>query len=111
MLVDSLLGQTDPDLVSHRAQVRQSSIDLKAARARAEGAAVKSIMASEGKRVVNRLKRAKDAGGWLTLIPNLLNGSVLTAEEYRDNIRLRCGIPLVAKSQNLDSKKIGLWRF
>ena len=36
-----------------------------------------------------RLERICNSGVWLTVIPNRLNGSILSAEEFRDNLRLR----------------------
>jgi hypothetical protein len=46
------------------------------------------------------LKRNKRNGGWLTCIPNALNGTRLTKEEFRDNLRLRYGFdPLDLRSK------------
>ena len=42
--------------------------------------------------VARRLKRSKQTGAWLTALPHNLNGTVLSAEEFRDNLRLRCGL-------------------
>jgi hypothetical protein len=51
-------------------------------------------------KVRNRLKRNKRNGGWLTCIPNALNGTRLTREEFRDNLRLRYGFdPLDLRSK------------
>jgi hypothetical protein len=37
-------------------------------------------------------KRSASTGAWLTTLPNLLNGSDLSAEEFRDGDRLRLGL-------------------
>lgn len=42
-----------------------------------------------GKRERSRLKRACRAGNWLTIYPSVLNGTNLSADEFRDNLRLR----------------------
>ena len=43
----------------------------------------------------NRLVRASNSGTWLSTIPNNLCDNILSAQEWRDNIRLRYGlIPL-----------------
>lgn len=39
-----------------------------------------------------RMTRAKETGAWLTTTPNFLNGTVLSADEFRDSLRLRYGL-------------------
>ena len=41
---------------------------------------------------VRRMKRSQETGAWLTATPHVLNGTVLSAEEFRDNLRLRFGL-------------------
>ena len=41
--------------------------------------------------IQHRLARAKIGGSWLTVIPKAINGTILSAEEFRDNLRLRYG--------------------
>ena len=48
--------------------------------------------AAKGVLLSHWFKRAKVAGGWLTCIPNRLNGTKLSAEEFRDNLRLCFGL-------------------
>ena len=38
------------------------------------------------------IKRSASTGAWLTTMPNLLNGSALSAEEFCDGLRLRLGL-------------------
>ena len=38
-----------------------------------------------------RLDRSRECGSWLTTMPNTFNGTVLSAEEFRDSLRLRFG--------------------
>ena len=51
-----------------------------------------SVLGQRNKSVQRRNKRAGHAGAWLTVIPNRLNGTILSAEEFRDNLRLRYNI-------------------
>jgi hypothetical protein len=39
-----------------------------------------------------RMKRATQTGAWLTTLPDLLNGTELAADEFRDSLRLRFGL-------------------
>ena len=39
-----------------------------------------------------RILRSASTGAWLTTMPSLLNGSDLSAEEFRDGVRLRLGL-------------------
>jgi len=39
-----------------------------------------------------RMARAKETGAWLTATPNTLNGTELSADEFRDNLRIRLGL-------------------
>ena len=40
----------------------------------------------------NRLHRATMNGAWLSVVPHCLNGTELSREEFRDNLRLRYGL-------------------
>jgi hypothetical protein len=39
-----------------------------------------------------RMLRAKETGTWLTTMPNRLNTTELSADEFRDSLRLRLGL-------------------
>ena len=39
-----------------------------------------------------RIDRTKQTGAWLTVIPNQLNGTALTAQEFQDSLRIRYGL-------------------
>jgi len=39
-----------------------------------------------------RMTRSTETGAWLTATPNLLNGTELSADEFRDNIRMHLGL-------------------
>ena len=42
-----------------------------------------------GGQEINRLHRATRNGVWLSTVPHRLNGTELSREEFRDNLRLR----------------------
>ena len=39
-----------------------------------------------------RLEHAKVAGAYLTVVPDVLNGTTIQAEEFRDNLRIYFGL-------------------
>ena len=49
-----------------------------------------------------RIKRPSSTGAWLTTMPNLLNRSDLSAEEFRDGLRLRFGLKPTAMPPRCD---------
>jgi hypothetical protein len=44
---------------------------------------------------IRRRLRATETGIWLNAIPSSLNGTILTADEFRDSTRIRLGLPLL----------------
>ena len=48
------------------------------------------MMVDASKATIKRLERLPSTGAWVSMIPNRLNGTMLSAEEWRDNARLRC---------------------
>jgi hypothetical protein len=50
------------------------------------------IKAAASQMAARRMERAKLTGAWLTVMPDKLNGTVLSAEEFRDSLRLRFGL-------------------
>ena len=66
--------------------------ELTAARSASHATSLQQHLATEVSTVrKRRLLRARETGLWLTLSPELLNGTDLSAEEFRDNLRLRYG--------------------
>jgi hypothetical protein len=51
-----------------------------------------TILANSKPMDKRRIKRSAKTGAWLTTLPNLLNGSDLSADEFRDGTRLRLGL-------------------
>ena len=54
--------------------------------------ALKTLCNAEDQHASRRMVRAKETGAWLNSLPNTLNGTVLTEEEFRDSLRLRFGL-------------------
>ena len=48
------------------------------------------------------MMRSKETGRWLTNLPNTLNGTVLSEEEFRDSLRLRFGLTPLKLPSNCD---------
>ena len=68
-------------------------------------AARKSMMAhihDKPHAVQRRVKRSTKCGAWLTVMPQRLNGTVLTGEEFRDALRLRYGMRPEGMPQKCD---------
>ena len=90
-LVSTMVSRGEFDLARHQKSVKDARNNYKADRARVEGMANERRADLLGKREENRLKRACNAGIWLTVFPSRLNGTELSAEEFRDSLRLRYG--------------------
>ena len=42
--------------------------------------------------VTHRMMRSRETGTWLTAVPNILNGTELSADEFQDSLQLRLGL-------------------
>jgi hypothetical protein len=58
----------------------------------ADDGLIVEIQAAASQMAARRMERAKLTGSWLTVMPDKLNGTVLSAEEFRDSLRLRFGL-------------------
>jgi hypothetical protein len=67
-----------------------------------EQASLKVLLAAASQAQSRRLTRAKETGPWLTAMPDTLNGTVLTADEFRDSLRLRYGLKPLALPDSCD---------
>ena len=90
-LVASLKAGSELDLELHQQTVRKAGAEARKERVDAEKKFLAELMAKASKAEKKRLERIGECGSWLTAVPNKLNGNVLTAEEWRDNARLRYG--------------------
>lgn len=54
--------------------------------------ALEPLLAAAEPSTARRMKSSKETCAWLTTMPHNLNGTVLSMEEFRDNLRLRYGL-------------------
>ncbi|KAL7502374.1 hypothetical protein ACHAXN_001333, partial [Cyclotella atomus] len=87
-LVRSML-EGEFNLAVHKSTVRQASTKARKQRIELESKFVSERGEQRGNRERLRMKRAGAAGIWLTCVPSRLHGTELSAEEWRDNARLR----------------------
>ena len=92
VLVASLMANDELDSVEHKACVRRTGATARKERVESEKGVLKEMMVDASKATIKRLERLPWTGAWVSLIPNRLNGTLLSAEEWRDNARLRCGM-------------------
>jgi hypothetical protein len=61
-----------------------------------EEAAFQRITSAASKTTARQMTRSRDTGTWLTVMPSTLNGTELSADEFRDSLRLRLGLSPIA---------------
>ena len=88
-LTASMVSGEELCLAEHRKQVRTAGKSARDYRIADEDAANNSRINRLGPLEEHRLARASSAGIWLSCVPNRFNGTELSAEEFRDNLRLR----------------------
>ena len=86
------MGNTELNTVAHKQTVREAGAEARKAHEEAEKESLEKQKASASLAVKKRLERIGQCGSWLTVTPSKLDGTLLSAEEYRDNIRLRYGL-------------------
>ena len=55
-------------------------------------AALEPLTAAAPPSAARRMKRSTTTGAWLTAMPDVLNGTELSSDEFRDSLRLRHGL-------------------
>ncbi|KAL7524012.1 hypothetical protein ACHAXR_000406, partial [Thalassiosira sp. AJA248-18] len=91
-LVASLMANTPLGSEEHKQCVRKAGTKTLKERVDSEKAFVKEMMEGASKKVKKWLERIGETGAWLSASPNQLDGNLLSAEEWRDNARLRFGM-------------------
>jgi hypothetical protein len=76
----------------HRRDASTGRFAAKASRSRVHASRLGAIIASSRPQEKRRIVRSAATGAWLSTLPSLLNGSDLSAEEFRDGVRLRFGL-------------------
>ena len=102
VLVGSLLGRCEWSLEEH---MEKAALGRKAGvrtRIQAELATFASVVAAAPEAERRRLRRGQHTGRWLNLIPNSRNDTCLSAEEFRDSLRLRLGLDPLALPSRCD---------
>ena len=102
ILAKSLMEGGALDSVSHKQCVRQAGAKTRKERVESEVEFVESLAERSTKAMAKRLGRAGLTGAWLTVMPNLLNGTLLSMEEWRDNARLRYGLRPIGLCERCD---------
>eukprot|EP00956_Cyclotella_meneghiniana_P030419 scaffold76449_cov22-Cyclotella_meneghiniana.AAC.1 len=101
-LVEALVVGTEFNLAEHKKQVRSNGSHARNMRIADEDALVTRRGRDKGLREKHRLTRACNAGIWLTCFPNRLNGTSISADEFRDNVRLRYNLKPLGMPENCD---------
>jgi hypothetical protein len=87
-------------LGQYAVEARQAVAESKKDKVAEEERDLERILSTKTAFATRRLQRAKSTGVWLTAMPNRLNGTDLTAEEFRDSLHLRYGITPWASPPN-----------
>eukprot|EP00957_Ditylum_brightwellii_P181999 13865587-Ditylum_brightwellii.AAC.1 len=87
-LVASLLEGQKMPYVQHKACMREGSLAVRKAWAARELQALEVMKEGKSTHAKKKLDRGKETRAWLVVIPNRLNGSELSEEEFRDNLCL-----------------------
>ena len=91
-LTASLLEGRPVDATGFAADTGRRCNGHRKAWAQMEKAAFDALKTAAGAADSRRLQRATDTGAWLTAMPNTLNGTNLSVDEFKDNLQLRLGL-------------------
>ena len=92
LLTASLINVSPLCTQEHRKTAATGRSDAKIRQREHNHATLTAILSTATPLDKRQIKRSTSTGAWLTTLPNLLNGSDLSAEEYRDGVRLRLGL-------------------
>jgi len=89
-LVEALLSNSPLDIGEYHMAASSTKAKLRAARDKADKLVLQASLAATANPVTKRVvKRAGFTGAWLTVIPSRVNGTELTADEFRDPLNVR----------------------
>ena len=91
-LTASLQAGRPVDATGFAADAGRRRKGLRKAQAHVEKSTFEALKSAAGVADARRLQRATETGAWLTAMPNTLNGTDLSADEFKDNLRLRLGL-------------------
>ena len=102
-LTESLVNGTPLNTVAYAHEAKEARTFFRDERDEENSTSFKALLDASGSAFLQkRLKRSKRTGTWLTLLPNRLNGTDLSATEFRDGIRLRFGLVPLALPHRCD---------
>ena len=88
----SLLEGQTLDAGAYAAESARLRRDLRKEREEAEAKKFDSLKSAAKPADARRMLRSRETGSWLTVMPDSLNGTELSADEFRDSARLRFGL-------------------
>ena len=91
-LVASLLKGTPFVLPEYIKSNREARTKAQTAREQREVGIFSRFLEPRPSHLQRRLQRTTETGAWLTTLPTWMNGTTLTAEEFRDSLRMRYGL-------------------
>jgi len=92
LITQSLLTSADLAVGTYLAEASKVSGSNRTKRAETAEKALESHLASVDRATQRRITRSKECGAWLTAMPLRLNGTELSALEFRDALRMRFGL-------------------
>ena len=101
-LVTSLTQDSRLDAQGHAQCVRQASTKARKARMEEETGWVKTAVSEARPAAKRRLERIGRTGACWSLVPNKLNGTTMSKDEFFDNVRLRYGWKPVGLCERCD---------
>jgi hypothetical protein len=102
LLTDSLVNNKPLCAMEHRRTAAIGRQDAKTHLRLTNEDVLFTILAAAKPMEKRRITRSADTGAWLTTLPTLLNGSDLSADEFRDGARLRLGLTPTALPPQCD---------
>ena len=91
-LTTSLQQRTELDTPAYTAAARRIRREFSDGRKSSEEMTFARLEKAADRETAKRLDRSRKTGAWLSAIPNALNGTVLSQEEFTDNLRVRYGL-------------------
>jgi hypothetical protein len=101
-LTQSLVTGSTLDVADYLTSSRAGSSAVSKTRDFAAELQFTALMADQTPATKRQSTRAKSTGAWLTVMPDPLNGTDLSAEEFHDSVRLRYGLQPTALPNHCD---------
>ena len=95
-LVNAIMGRATWSHLDHKVTLKQARESAKLSSIK-DAEIIRTDLLREGrmtKKDARIVGRGGKTGGWLTVLPNVMNGSILSDLEFRDGLRLCYAMPL-----------------